>query len=97
MLSTVLNYTFNMLAITLQPSSIIQPSFRAPQNARTHIAVHKNSQFLVTQSLQLLSMVKIFRGELVFNNVVQKQVFHVAVNNGESICRKKHGKSQGFT
>lgn len=39
-------------------------------------------------------MVKIFRGELVSNNVVQKQVFHVAVNHGESICSKKFGKNQ---
>lgn len=49
-LSTTFSYTFYMIAITLQPSSIIQP-YRARHTARTYIAVHKNSQFLVTQSL----------------------------------------------
>lgn len=73
--------------------SITQPH-RAQHMGRTHIAVHKNSQFLVPQSLQFLSMVQILRGELVFDNVVQKQVSHVAVNNRESICSKKYGKNQ---
>jgi len=84
----MLSYTFYMMAIT---SSITQP-YRARHAAGTYIAVHKNSQFLVTQSLQFLPVVKVFGGELVSNNVVQKQVFHVAVNNRESICSKKYGK-----
>lgn len=89
----MLNYTFYVTAVTLQTSSITQP-YTALHTAGTYIAVHKNSQFLVTQSLEFLPMVKIFRGELVSNNVVQKQVFHVAVNNGESICSKKYAKNK---
>lgn len=92
-LSAVLSYNFYMIAIPLQTTNIIQP-YIALHTAGTYIAVHKNSQFFVTQSLQFLSMVKIFRGELISNNVVQKQVFHVAVNSGESICRKKYGKNK---
>lgn len=72
--------------------SITQPQ-GAQHRARTHISVHKNSQLLVPQSLQLLSMIQIFRGELVFDNVVQKQVSHVAVNNRESICSTKYEKN----
>lgn len=35
-------------------------------------------------------MVKIFRGELIFNNVVQKQIFHIAVNSGAFICSQEN-------
>lgn len=63
---------------------------RALPAAGTYVAVHKNSQLLVTQRLQFLPVVKVFRGELIFDNVVQKQVLHVAVNRDGFICRKKN-------
>lgn len=68
---------------------------RALPAAGTYVAVHKNSQLLVTQRLQFLPMVKVFRGELIFNNVVQKQVLRVAVNRDRFICSKKKKKKCG--
>lgn len=69
--------------------------YLALQAAQTHIAVHKYSQFLVTQRLQFLTVVKIFRGELVFNNVVQQQVLHIAVNSGAFICSQENKDRTG--
>lgn len=63
---------------------------------RTYITINKNSQFFATQRVQGLSMVQILGGQLVFNDVVQKQILHLGINSGGSICKRRCSEVRGM-